>query len=94
MHFKNILVPVPGANNDSDAKALESAFNLATRFGAHVNALHIKIDPRSAAAFVGEGMTSTMIESVIDNRGKGRRRTTPPPTGTTQGKSRPHGRAG
>ncbi|MDF2367615.1 universal stress protein [Sneathiella sp.] len=66
MHFKNILVPLSGANNDSDAKALESAFNLAIRFGAHVNALHIKIDPRSAAAFVGEGMTSTMIESVIE----------------------------
>lgn len=66
MHFKNILVPVSGAKNDSDAKALESAFNLALRFGAHVNALHIKIDPRSAAAFVGEGMTSTMIESVIE----------------------------
>jgi nucleotide-binding universal stress UspA family protein len=26
----------------------------------------IKIDPRTAAAFVGEGMTSAMIESVID----------------------------
>ena len=66
MHFKNVLVPISGAANDSDAVALESAFNLAIRFGAHVNALHIKIDPRSAAAFVGEGMTSTMIESVIE----------------------------
>ena len=66
MHFKNILVPMSGAANDSDAQALESAFNMAIRFGAHVNALHIKIDPRSAAAFVGEGMTSTMIESVIE----------------------------
>ncbi|WP_293948327.1 universal stress protein [Sneathiella sp.] len=66
MYFKNILVPLSGAANDCDTAALESAFNLASRFGAHVNALHIKIDPRTAAAFVGEGMTSTMIESVID----------------------------
>ncbi|MCF8468622.1 MAG: universal stress protein [Sneathiella sp.] len=66
MPYKNILVPVSGAANSNDAQALESAFNLAIRFEAHVNALHIKIDPRTAAAFVGEGMTSTMIESVIE----------------------------
>lgn len=66
MYFKNILVPLSGAANSCDTAALESAFNLARRFGAHVNVLHIKIDPRTAAAFVGEGMTSTMIESVID----------------------------
>ncbi|WP_373086926.1 universal stress protein [Sneathiella sp.] len=66
MPFKNILVPLSGAANNSDAQSLESAFHLATRFSAHVNALHIKIDPRTAAAFVGEGMTSTMIESVIE----------------------------
>lgn len=66
MLFKNILVPLSGAANSSDTAALETAFNLAGRFGAHVNVLHIKLDPRTAAAFVGEGMTSTMIESVID----------------------------
>ncbi len=66
MSFKSILVPVTGAENDCDSRALESALRLADRFGAHVDALHIKIDPRTAAAFVGEGMTSAMIESVID----------------------------
>lgn len=66
MSFKSILVPVTGAENDCDIRALESAFKLADRYSAHIDALHIKIDPRTAAAFVGEGMTSAMIESVID----------------------------
>ncbi|TNE35060.1 MAG: hypothetical protein EP348_09800, partial [Alphaproteobacteria bacterium] len=66
MPFKNILVPLSGSADDTDAQSLESAFHLATRYSGHVNALHIKIDPRTAAAFVGEGMTSTMIESVIE----------------------------
>lgn len=66
MTIKSILVPLTGADTKSDKVALEQAFALAVRFNAHVDALHISIDPRSAAAFVGEGMTSTMIESIID----------------------------
>jgi nucleotide-binding universal stress UspA family protein len=55
-----------GKEDEGDKTALTSAFQIAKRFNAHVDALHIKIDPRTAAAFVGEGMTSAMIESVID----------------------------
>ncbi|USG62919.1 universal stress protein [Sneathiella marina] len=66
MTIKSILVPLTGADNKSDTAALERAFELAALFNAHVDALHISIDPRTAAAFVGEGMTSTMIESIID----------------------------
>jgi len=66
MPFKTILVPVSGAENSHDAQALKSAFRLADRFDAHVDALNITIDPRTAATFVGEGMTSAMIESVIE----------------------------
>ena len=66
MTIKSILVPLTGADNKSDTPALEQAFALAALFNAHVDALHISIDPRTAAAFVGEGMTSTMIESIID----------------------------
>jgi nucleotide-binding universal stress UspA family protein len=66
MTIKSILVPLSGAENKSDEVALRHAFTLATKFKAKVDALHISIDPRNAAAFVGEGMTSTMIESIID----------------------------
>ncbi|MEH6403450.1 MAG: universal stress protein [Sneathiella sp.] len=66
MPLKTILVPLAGSDSVCDSSALESAFNIAKRLGAHVDALHVKLDPRSAAAFVGEGMTSAMIESVIN----------------------------
>ncbi|PHQ72357.1 MAG: hypothetical protein COB93_00500 [Sneathiella sp.] len=66
MPYKTILVPLSGADNNCDSQALRSAFLLANRFSAHVDALNITIDPRTAATFIGEGMTSAMIESVID----------------------------
>lgn len=66
MPLKTILVPLAGSDGSCDSAALESALNIAARLNAHVDALHVKLDPRSAAAFVGEGMTSAMIESVIN----------------------------
>ncbi len=66
MSVKTVLVPLIGSDEACDQTALRSALTLARRLGAHVDALHVRLDPRSAAAFVGEGMTSAMIESVID----------------------------
>ncbi|GLQ06539.1 universal stress protein [Sneathiella chinensis] len=66
MSLRTILVPLSGSDSFCDTAALTSALKVARRIGAHVVALHVKLDPRSAAAFVGEGMTSAMIESVID----------------------------
>ncbi len=66
MSVKTVLVPLIGSDEACDETALRSALTLARRLGAHVDALHVRLDPRSAAAFVGEGMTSAMIESVID----------------------------
>ncbi|MBL4741079.1 MAG: universal stress protein [Sneathiella sp.] len=66
MPLKTILVPLAGSDDVCDSTALESALNIAKKLNAHVDALHVKLDPRSAAAFVGEGMTSAMIESVIN----------------------------
>ncbi len=66
MSVKTILVPLSGSDSNCDSIALTSAFNMAKHLGAHVDVLHVKLDPRSAAAFVGEGMTSAMIESVIN----------------------------
>ncbi len=66
MSVKTVLVPLVGSDTACDSTALKSALVAAKRLDAHVDALHVKLDPRSAAAFVGEGMTSAMIESVID----------------------------
>lgn len=65
MSVKTILVPLSGSDTNCDAIALKSALNMAKHLNAHVDVLYVKLDPRSAAAFVGEGMTSAMIESVI-----------------------------
>lgn len=66
MSLKTVLVPLLGSDTVCDRTALKSALNLSTRLDSFVDALHVRLDPRSAAAFVGEGMTSAMIESVID----------------------------
>lgn len=65
MSVKTILVPLSGSDTACDTVALSSALNIAKRQNAHVDVLYVRLDPRSAAAFVGEGMTSAMIESVI-----------------------------
>jgi len=41
------------------------AFAAGRRHTARVEALHVSADPRDAVVFVGEGMTSTMIEGII-----------------------------
>lgn len=66
MSIKAILVPLNGSDKPCDANSLASALTAAKRLSASVDALHVKRDPRTAAAFVGEGMTTAMIESVID----------------------------
>jgi len=66
MSFKAILVPLSGSDTQCDTSSLRSALIFSKRLGGHIDALHVLRDPRAAAAFVGEGMTTSMIESVID----------------------------
>ncbi|MBL4666052.1 MAG: universal stress protein [Sneathiella sp.] len=66
MSIKAILVPLNGSDTGCDSSALTSALTFSDRFSGNVDALHVKRDPRAAASFVGEGMTTSMIESVID----------------------------
>jgi nucleotide-binding universal stress UspA family protein len=63
MALRKILVPLTGL--DEDAAVLETAFGLGERIQAHVEVFHALVDPRDAVAFVGEGMTSTMIEQIM-----------------------------
>ena len=44
---------------------LDAALTVGNRLGAHIEALHVSIDPRDSVAYVGEGMTSAMIEDVM-----------------------------
>jgi len=66
MSLKTVLVPMGGADTKCDDTALCSALTFIGKMGGHVDALHVQQDPRNAAAFVGEGMTTAMIENVIE----------------------------
>jgi nucleotide-binding universal stress UspA family protein len=46
--------------------ALEAGLKLATRFDAHVEALHVRADPKSLVPYAGEGMNGSMIEEIMD----------------------------
>lgn len=66
MTFKAVLVPLHGSDQSCDENALSSALTFSNQMNCHLDALHVRRDPRAAAAFVGEGMTTAMIESVIE----------------------------
>ncbi|WP_169569773.1 universal stress protein [Sneathiella limimaris] len=66
MSIKSVLVPLTGSDKPCDTNSLTSALNIAKHLNCNVDVLHVKRDPKSAAAFVGEGMTTAMIESVIE----------------------------
>ncbi|MBT3788355.1 MAG: universal stress protein [Alphaproteobacteria bacterium] len=63
MATKTILVPMSGLA--STPAPLDAALTVGKRLSAHVEALHVSIDPRDSVAYVGEGMTSAMIEDVM-----------------------------
>lgn len=63
MSVRMILVPVTGLAETSSA--LEAGLRLGYRLGAHVEAVHVALDPRESVAFLGEGMTGAMIEEIM-----------------------------
>lgn len=63
MTLKIILAVATGRDNDT--ATLDVALGLARRFGAHIDALHIKGDPRDAIPFLGEGASGVLIEQIM-----------------------------
>ncbi len=64
MTIKCILVPL------SDPRlvktSLKAAITIAARFAAHIDALHVRPDPRMvAASFMGDAMPGSMVEELI-----------------------------
>jgi nucleotide-binding universal stress UspA family protein len=64
MAIKLILVPITGT--DDDGAVLEAAWNLATRFAAHMEVLHAQLDPRDAVPFLGEGASGALIQQIME----------------------------
>ena len=63
MSIAKILVAASGTVEGR--AALETAFLLAKRFNAHVEAINVRRNPRDAVAFMTEGMTGAVIEEII-----------------------------
>ena len=62
--IKLVLVPITGT--DDDGVVLEGAWNLATRFSAHMEVLHAQLDPRDAVPFLGEGASGALIQQIME----------------------------
>ena len=64
MAIKTILVPL--GDPEAGAAALRTAFAVASLFDAHLEALHVRADPRNAIVdYVGESMSGHLIERVL-----------------------------
>jgi len=64
MSIRSILAPVDGAHDNR--VVLEQALELARVFSAHVDALHVRPDPRDAVPLFGEGLSGNMVEDMIE----------------------------
>ena len=60
MSMRTLLVPLFGA--EIDAVGLDAGLGVAQRFGAHVNALFVRLDPRDAIPVIGEGVSPAVID--------------------------------
>jgi len=58
-----ILVPVTGSRPGSTA--LATAFVVGRRFKAHVEALHVRPDTAASVPVVGEGLSGSMVDEMI-----------------------------
>lgn len=62
--IRSILVPLSGPT--LRLEPLEAAFALAGRFDAYIDAYHPALDPAASAAYLGEGTTGALIETVVE----------------------------
>ena len=64
MTIKTILACV--SSGVSDQNILEAAWRVASHFDAHIEALHVRADPRGLVPYTGEGMDGSMIEEIME----------------------------
>ena len=64
MTIKTILACV--SSGESGQNVLEAAWRIASRFDAHIEALHVRADPRGLVPYTGEGMDGSMIEEIME----------------------------
>lgn len=64
MAIRTILVPLSGGT--SSEGAIETACGLALRFGAHIEALHVRADPTDALPLLGQDISTPVAAELIE----------------------------
>ena len=64
MPIRTILVPV--TNAESSKSAMEAAFLVAKIFASHVDAFHVRVDPKDTLPLLGEGMSGSLVQEMIE----------------------------
>lgn len=68
MAFVKILAPLTGGR--SDETVLASAISAALPFGSHIAGLFVRSDPALTMPFYGEGVSSVVVQEVMDTSKK------------------------
>ena len=63
MTYQVILVPV---DSNAGRRALRAAFGIAKGTNGHIEAFHVRADSKEAVPLLGEGMSGSMIEEMIE----------------------------
>jgi nucleotide-binding universal stress UspA family protein len=63
MNIRTILVPLAGS--DDMKPVMELGLTIGRDLGAHVDVLHVRSDPKDTIPLLGEGMSVSMIEDMI-----------------------------
>ena len=63
MAIRKLLLPLTGTA--AGEAALSTALIIARSWGAHVTALHVRVDSRDVAPLAGEGLSGAMIEEMM-----------------------------
>lgn len=64
MTLKTILAVVSA--DDVSRPVLDVAHQIARPYNAHIDALHVRADPRGLVPYTGEGMDGSMIEEIME----------------------------
>ena len=69
MAIRTVLACI--CSGESGENVLEAAWRVASPFDAHIEALHVRADPRGLVPYTGEGMDGSMIEDLVEAPGEG-----------------------
>jgi len=63
MDYRKLMVVVGSAT--SSEPAIDTALAVARKFDCHIEALHVRADPRQAIPYMGEGMSGAMVDDIL-----------------------------